>query len=106
MRLGGISRSFDLVVRRCRDRALGHQPSIASFVVTGLLGPCPSSSYCLLLRARLQIQIHRIQAHQGLSAFDCLSGIDQALQDFSGYSEAEVTLRASYHNPGKRTCKF
>jgi hypothetical protein len=53
------------------------------------------------MRAHGEAQVRGIDAHERLAALDGLPGINQAFQDLSGDSEAEVALHAGRNDSGE-----
>ena len=71
-----------------------HEPciAVARFIFSRLSHPRPGGGHGLLLRLRSQLEIDRVDAHQGLAALDGLPCIHQPLQNLAGDAKSEVAL--------------
>ncbi|MNP21130.1 hypothetical protein D3C76_1137370 [compost metagenome] len=99
----GISRGFDLIVRRGRNGSDGNQVAISSLVIRCLSGSRPSGHDRLLLCPRLQPEIDRVEAHEWLTPLDRLASVNQALKYLARDPKAQVSLNAGDHDASERS---
>ncbi|MNT17186.1 hypothetical protein D3C72_1523240 [compost metagenome] len=78
-----IGCGFDLVIGRCRNSACGNQIAVSRLVICCLLGSGPSGYDRLLLCSRLQPQVDWVEAHERLTTFNGLTGVNQTLKHLS-----------------------
>lgn len=101
LRASRIRRCLVLVVGRCRYRASAAQGAVTSFVIAGLLSPCPRCGHRLALGMGGELQVDRIEAQKHLATLDCLAGIDQTLQHLAGHAETQVALHPGRDDAGE-----